>query len=374
VIYYNPFSSQRLWNRDIFGSATWRHTMPSQLGLLVNVKYAQNHLRYLDPDVLNSAGKLDQQYDQREFFSSMAVTYPIGRSLGLSLAGDLVVNDLRTDHAGFAFPTRYTGLFVFSAKAKLGGFKVHGDLLNTNIYEKVKIGSAAPSRVVWSPAFSVSFTPRNSPFMIRGFYKQIFTNPTFNDLYYTRIGNRNLEPEFATQYDLGLTFSNSGSFSATADVYYNQVRDKIIAIPNKDLFTWTMLNLGEVDIRGLDVGIKYENTFYEQLVGSLSVNYTLQNAVDITDPLSGTYLHQIPYTPRNTAAYNVGFKKSGFGLFYNQIITGGRYYLGQNLPENYVRGFSLSDLTATYENSRASIPYSLSATVNNIFNAPYAFI
>lgn len=28
--------------------------------------------------------------------------------------------------------------------------------------------------------------------------------PTLNDLYYTFVGNINLEPEFTTQYDLGL--------------------------------------------------------------------------------------------------------------------------------------------------------------------------
>lgn len=36
-----------------------------------------------------------------------------------------------------------------------------------------------------------------------------------------------------------------------ADVYYNEVKNKIVVVPFNQ-FRWTMMNLGMVEIRGLD--------------------------------------------------------------------------------------------------------------------------
>jgi len=33
--------------------------------------------------------------------------------------------------------------------------------------------------------------------------------PTFNDLYYTFIGNKYLRPEYTTQYDLGVVYTKA---------------------------------------------------------------------------------------------------------------------------------------------------------------------
>ena len=60
--------------------------------------------------------------------------------------------------------------------------------------------------------------------------------PTFNDLYYYRLGNRSLRPEKANEYNMGITWSRSFSsflnyLSVTVDGYYNDVTDKIVAFP-----------------------------------------------------------------------------------------------------------------------------------------------
>ena len=59
--------------------------------------------------------------------------------------------------------------------------------------------------------------------------------PTFNDLYYTEIGNAKLKPESTYQYDLGVSYEKHFAHSffdsilLKADGYYNEVKDKIIA-------------------------------------------------------------------------------------------------------------------------------------------------
>ena len=59
--------------------------------------------------------------------------------------------------------------------------------------------------------------------------------PTFNDLYYTDLGNSNLKPESATQYDLGVVFNKQynghllKNVQFQADGYYNTIQDNSIS-------------------------------------------------------------------------------------------------------------------------------------------------
>jgi vitamin B12 transporter len=379
VVFYNPYSNQHLWNKDLFLQSSYQQHFSNGLQLLLNGKFSRNHLRYLDPDYLNQAGELDQRFRQIELYGSAALSYPISTAWEVSLASDLAFNKLNTNLYNYAYPSRFTFLNAVSTKFSLNKLTAQATLLNTNITEQVEMGSASPAKNIWSPAFSISYKPFDeNDLQFRAFYKDIFRNPTFNDLYYTRSGKRDLKPEFAKQYNAGVTYSKTYNstiryLSLTADAYYNKVKDKIIAIPNKDLFTWTMMNLGLVDIRGLDFGMKTQFAIGQKLDFSLSGNYTYQEAIDITDPESSVYLEQIPYTPKHTLALNAGISNGQTGIFYNHILSSSRYYLSENLPQYYVPGFSVSDLSLSHQ-LKTKYPISISAEINNLFNQSYAFI
>jgi hypothetical protein len=379
VVFYNPYSNQHLWNKDLFLQSSYQQHFDNGLQLLLNAKFSRNHVRYLDPDYLNQAGELDQRFRQVELYESAALSYPISTSWEVSLASDIAYNKLNTNLYNYAYPSRFTFLNAVATKFSFSKLTLQGNLLNTTIAESVETGTASPSKSIWSPALSLNYKPfEQEDLQFRAFYKDIFRNPTFNDLYYTRSGKRDLKPEYAEQYNTGITYSRSFNaalqfLSLTADAYYNRVKDKIIAIPNKDLFTWTMMNLGLVDIRGLDFGLKTQFAIGQKLDLSFSGNYTYQEAVDITDPSSSVYLQQIPYTPKHTLAINAGISNGQTGIFYNHILSSSRYYLSENLPQYYVPGFSVSDLSVSHQ-LQTKYPFSISAEINNLFNQSYAFI
>ena len=112
--------------------------------------------------------------------------------------------------------------------------------------------------------------------------------PTFNDLYYVQLGNRLLKPEYATQYNVGVVYSKRfgkgmlSTLNLTVDAYYNEVRDKIIATPTSNQLVWTMVNLGYVEIRGVDVTF---NPCFN--LGGVALDarlsYTYQKAQDFTE-------------------------------------------------------------------------------------------
>ena len=380
VVYYNPYTNQHQWNRDLAVQSSYRQNLKNGFKLNISGKFSRNFLRYLDPDYLNQAGELDQRFTQNELYGSATLAYQPLKNWEIALANDLAFNKLQTDLYNYAYPTRYTFLNALATKVHFGTLTLQGNLLNTGIVEKVQVGTPAPDKTILSPSASLSYEPFKAVgLQFRAFYKDIFRHPTFNDLYYTRSGKRNLRPEYTKQYNAGITFSKSNMqlldyISLTADVYHNKVKDKIIAIPNKDLFTWTMMNLGLVDIRGVDLGVKTQYALKPELRLSFTGNYTYQQALDITNPRSTVYLNQIPYTPEHTFALNLGIHNSAFGLYYNQIISSSRYYLSENLPQYFVHGFSVSDLSFDYKIQKWGSPVNLAVEINNLFHQSYALI
>lgn len=165
--------------------------------------------------------------------------------------------------------------------------------------------------------------------------------PTFNDLYYARVGNRNLRPEIAHQTNVGLTFSRTydwGSVDLTADGYYNFIKDKIVAVPT--MFIWKMRNVGQVAMYGVDVTAALRWRLAKWMIFHLSGNYSLQYALDVTNPESKSHMHQIPYTPRHCGGADLTLEMPWVNLTYKMIAVGRRYVLNQNIPANEIAAYS----------------------------------
>jgi len=281
----------------------------------------------------------------------------------------------------YAYPTRFTLLNVLASKLTLGKWRFEGNLLNTYVSEQVKSGSAAPTRNIYSPTLMATYQPFTSPdLQLRSFYKGIFRNPTFDEQYYFAVnGPRNIKPEFAKQYDLGLTYRKAlnaflNYVTLTVDGYYNKVTDQIVALPNQNPAILSIINLGKVDIKGIDIGFKTQTYAVNGWLGSLAINYTYNNAIDVTDPASSFYRQQVPYTPKSTLALNAGVDYKKIGLYYNQVLSSSRYYLSDNVAQNLVDGYSVSDLSFIYKFLIGSSAAVFSAHANNLFNDNYVIV
>jgi outer membrane receptor protein involved in Fe transport len=203
--------------------------------------------------------------------------------------------------------------------------------------------------------------------------------PTLNDLYYTFIGNARLDPEYTNQYDLGFTFNHK--FEKTvlkyvefqADVYFNQVENKIVAVPTSNQFRWTMLNLGYVEIRGLDMALQANCLVSKDFVFHSRVNYTFQKAQDFTEG-SDYRGGQIPYIPWHSGSLVLNAGYGSWNLNYSFIYTGERYHRVANIPENYIKAWYTNDLSLSKALVMNKIKIRLTAEVNNIFNQQYEVV
>lgn len=377
AIVSNKFDfTQRQWDDNFFAQSSFETKVNRKFQFLANAKYAYDFTRYLDPDRVSLFGALDNRYAQQEFYLSLAGLYHFTKFWDLSLSTDYTYQQLDANLENFAYPERQTGLVALATKFSWPRFNIQGNVLATLVNDQVRNNTSAGNKTEYTPTVMASWQPfiKNN-LRLRAFYKSIFRMPTFNDLYYTFIGNSKLNPEYTSQYDFGFTYSKSfegkklNHISLQTDVYYSDVRDKIVAIPTLTLFRWTMLNLGKVEVKGLETNLQSHWNF-GQLNIIAKANYTHEKALDVT-PASELFGQQIPYIPVNSASFTLASDYKNFGLSYSYIYTGERYSQKANIPVNYVEPWYTHDLAVRYSFNASKINYSISAELNNVFNQYY---
>lgn len=368
---------ERIWDTNSFVQGSAMLASGRWTGL-ENIKYAFYRTHYVNND--DKQIKVDNLYRQREFYFSSANLFSILPQWRVSASYDFIFNTLDADVYGFAKPDRFTNLLSVATALDLNRLSLTASGLMTFVHDRLRGQEAPADKSVFTPAvYLCGYPVRDKKLSIRAFYKKSFRMPTFNDLYYADMGNSKLNPERVEQYNLGLLFDDSrrGTVSRlrfSCDVYYNRVHDKIVAYPKGQQFRWTMLNLGLVDIRGIDVtALLTLNPFRETML-TLRGQYTYQKAVDITNPADNYYRHQIPYIPHHSGSAVVNATWRGFGLNYSFIYVGSRYNQQENIRYNYTQPWYTSDISLTYDFELGRAENRIMIEVNNLLSQDYDVI
>jgi outer membrane cobalamin receptor len=374
----------RQWDTSVFGQGTFRRNFTNRYSLLLNTKIAYDYLHYLsDPRLDVTTMYTDNHYRQSEAYLSAAHLYQIRTWWQVSLSNDVQYNYLDADLVNFVYPTRWTLLSALSTSLhwdKLS-FRVSG--LQTYVNDKTRmVGGSAGSKNRFTPALILGYQPLdkgNHDLSLRAFYKRIFRMPTFNDLYYTFIGNKDLKPEYTTQYNVGGTYKRVWekgllrSAELRADGYYNEVEDKIVAMPTSNQFRWTMMNFGLCHIWGLDASLR-TSWRLGMLDVSTNCSYTFNRAMDHTEKGSPFYGGQLPYIPWHAFSAIVGLSWRDWAFNYSFIYTGERYEASANIPENYSKPWYTSDLSLTKLVRIKKCTLRITGEVNNVFNQQYEVV
>lgn len=385
--------SQRQWDRNFFVQGSFQKNILSGYDIQVNAKYANDYMRFLNPDT--TLLYIDNKFYQQEWYGSLANKYNLTQKISINVSTDFQYNTLRANLDGFVFPKRLTSLVALAGAAEFWKFKMQASVLGTFIKEEVAAGNtatgeaavSAPSKKELTPAFFVSFKPfPKSDFNVRAFYKNIFRMPTFNDLYYTDIGNINLKPEYTHQYNIGFSYRKSSpgkllsEWQLQSDFYFNQVTDKIVAVPKgSGMYRWMMMNYGYVEIMGTDVVADLAFALPAGVALSMRATYTYQKAQDFAirkgiELQQLTWGGQIPYIPWHSGSLISGVQYKSWRFNYSFIYVGERYTNSANIPENYEQPWYTSDLSASKDIRFKKYRFRIAGELNNALNQDYDVI
>ena len=363
----------REWDRDFFVQASYQERFFEKLLFKANTKYANEYLRYCTdyPENQNTA-RVDNHYRQQDAYGALCAAYMPWSWLSLSSSYDIRYNILKADLKRFDDVKRVDQKLVFAAQMNWNGIQAAVSALHQRYsdWTFANAGAAEPLDK-WTPAASLAYTFYGVT--VRGWYKEIFRAPTLNDLYYTQVGNRNLKPEDTKQLNLGLEYNLSKKHwdaSIQADIYQNKVENRIVCLPLKGTYTWSMMNYGKTFCRGLNATLK-GHYHTKQWNFSLLSSITWQRDVDRTDPENeDMYDKPICYSPTFSSGVTgiVGWRSLQFTTSY--LYVGERMWSKAD-PEDILEPYHNVDMKLSYTHNIKKTSLGLCLEVCDVLDIQY---
>lgn len=366
----------REWDRDFFVQASYQAQLMDYHHVKVNAKYTHEYLRYCTdyPENHNTA-RVNNHYIQQDGYGALCYAFTPWSWLSLSASYDARYSKLTADLKKFDDVFRLDQKQVLAAQVNWQGLRMAASLLHQHYRDitSAHVGAADPLDR-WTPAFSTAYTWGG--LTLRAWYKKIFRAPTLNDLYYTQAGNRNLKPEYTKQLNFGLEYQfNSPHWNASlqADVYQNKIENRIVCLPLKGTYTWSMMNYGYTFCRGLNAtaqGRFHTGGWQFSLLTSL----TWQRDVNRTDPDDeDTYDKPICYSPTLSSGITaiVGWR--------NLQLTTSYLYVGERMwsyadPEDVLAPYHNIDTKLTYSHTIGKMEWGVCLEVCDLLDEQYEHI
>ncbi|WP_300505579.1 TonB-dependent siderophore receptor [uncultured Duncaniella sp.] len=351
AIYYNNENHETLRDRNFFGQLQYRKAFNSKWSMQLHGKFNWASSLYHDEDGKYPGGELNQNYWQREAYGSACVLFLPSDKWAFDYSADYFFNNFTSNLPTETFPRRNSILQSLTGRYRIKRLTVSARLLGSIYDNSAKIGEGARDYSRLSPSASLSVQPFGSEmFFMRLSYKNIFRMPTFNETYFYHYGNPDVRPETANQYNFGLTYqfkptSWFSNLEMTADVYLNQVKDKIVAIPY-NMFVWTVVNLDKARIIGFDFTETATFNVGRRQQILLTGNYSYQRAEPRTRSQVTEYKKQIAYIPRHSGNVTVSYENPWVNLSLHTTAVSGRFATNNNNPSTYLGGYADMGLTA----------------------------
>lgn len=359
----------REWDTDLFAQASFTHPFSSAHQVKFNLKYTHEYLRYNTdyPDNQNTA-RFDNHYWQNDAYASAAYAWNAAGWLSVNAGYDCRVSWLDADLKRFSPVRRVDRKGVLAVQANRWGLRVAASALFQHYKDHTRLDTGAADPL-WRVTPSVTLGYCRRQLALRLWYKCIFRVPTLNDLYYTQSGNRNLKPEYTRQWNLGAEYHASPdnwTLSAQADLYLNYIDNRIVCLPLKGTYTWSMMNYGKTFCRGVNATLSAAVT-PDQWRLSLLTSFTWQRDLNRTDPADeDCYNKPICYAP----AFSCGI--TGIAQWRFLSLTVSNLYVSKRMwsyadAEDQLSPYSNVDLKLNARLGRMM----LTGEVNDLFDVQY---
>ncbi len=212
--------------------------------------------------------------------------------------------------------------------------------------------------------FGVAYRPLKN-LRIGTSYATGFNMPSFNDLYFPKSGNPNLQAETSKNIETFAEYQTEKN-KTRLTAYHNRVNNMIAWKPNSaNDFTGTMKNINKVNIEG--VSLNSDWNFNNYLFG---LGYDYQKVTNDKKD-SENYGKFINYRPKHKGLIYAGYQADNFDIRGEYQYTGDYFtdFSGKNL--NKVSGYGLVNFVGNYY-----LNDSLTANVriNNLTNKNYVNI
>ncbi len=165
-------------------------------------------------------------------------------------------------------------------------------------------------------------------------------------------GSTDLRPELADEARIALRYAPGNRHSANLEFFANDIEDLI----DFDFATFTLQNIGMVEIRGIQLGYEYRSESF-----SVRANILSQPADDITT--NTRLLRRAEHSATINYTQNIGDHRIGLSV----LVSGDRMDFG--IPENVtLEGYVVANLTGQIQLGDS---WQLNVRIENLFDEEY---
>jgi len=377
VHYYTNLNGETLRDRNFLAQLQYLTHNRTGWSLKWHAKF--NWTASIYKDALTPNAFNDASYWQREAYTSAAVLYTPDDSWSFDYSADYSFNNLNgsSGRTVVGRPFRHTVLQSATARYHTQRLTVTGRLLHSLYLNDTKEGESARNMRRLSPSLSLSYRlMQDRDVFVRASYKNIFRSPTFNESYYFHYGSPDLLPESTHQLNVGATCQHQTSgirLQTSLDLYYNKVNDMIVAVPY-NMFVWTCINVGKVNVLGADLTANSQWTVAQDQTLTLAGTYSYQQAKNRTNADSPYYGNQIAYIPLHSGSLALSWENPWVNLSLHGSGVSSRWANNQHYEGTEIDGYWDTGLTAwhTFRWGRQSLEARLD--VKNLFDRQYEIV
>jgi outer membrane cobalamin receptor len=377
VHFYSNLCKESLRDRNFFGQLQYLTHNLSGWSLKWSAKFNWNASAYKNPLIPNNS--YDASYWQREAYTSAAVLYTPSDQWNFDYSLDYGYNNLTSSSERTINnkPYRHTILQSATVKYRQGRLTALARLLYSLYLNDAQQGESARNMRRLSPSVSLSYKlVADQDLFLRASYKNIFRSPTFNESYYFHYGSTDLLPESTDQYNIGMTYNTASEgcdFQMTLDGYYNHVKDMIVAVPY-NMFIWTCVNVGKVDVFGGELTANMACRLNQQNSLQVSGSYSCQLAENHTNPDSPYYGNQIAYIPKHTGSVAIGWENPWVSLSLHGSGVSSRWTDNNHYEGTKIKGYWDTGLTVWHTFCWNGQSMEARFDLRNLFDTQYEIV
>lgn len=374
---YSPGTAKQI-DYNFISGIVYENELSDELFIKHSLSYKYQHQKYFDTTTFNLPVKIDSYYRLFSGGSSSVLSYlpsnVFNLETGIELNFDKIVSN-ETDTGSATLFSVFT-----AAKYELKNRFIPGVI----IYPSVRYDyySNINEKNVVTGKFGVNIKPfKQIKLNIKSSVGNNFRAPTFNELYWKNLGNKNLKPERSISFDAGVLYQFKTFLQNEIELSYFNVNttDRIVWTPVSGI--WRPINVGKVTSSGIEVSFKSELISNKGLNLSLSLNYSYGTAIKKNSDFPGdpSYNKQMIYIPKemiktafmfNYLTTSKLLKLVSFNLFYRFATR--RYMNFENTV--FEPRYDVLDANMNFGLSAFSSELNLKIIVNNVFDEDYKVI
>jgi len=375
---YEPSSSRQI-DRNLISSVSLDHTLNSKFTLNTNFNYQYSLMNYFDTTTFSLPMPLNSFYKLATYSGTGSLEYNDKSGTRLHLGYESSYSQFNSDQAEEG--KLFEGSINFNAEQEIKNSFFHSIILYPSV--RYDYYSNIGEKSVLTGKLGINIMPfKNIAFTLKSSFGNNFCAPTFNELYWIGVGNKDLSPERSTSFDAGafyeFRFLTQNSFEVS---YFNiDTRDRIVWEPQSSGI-WRPVNIGEVRSEGIQLSLKSSKRLFGRIDLSFSADFNYGTAIKESEDYPGdpTYGKQLIYIPQEFSKGSLGIgyltsskviKFVSLHVFYS--YAGRRYSDLENT--SFTPHYGIFDGNFSVGLNVFKSEVNLKFAVNNIFNENYQVV